>query len=79
MPKSVSDGTDGSIENRIRKLLPYPEIQLNLLTPLESVQLLLEIGEVEATDAACAAAAQISKVCAYLRYRCGDTAYTTGV
>ena len=40
-----------------------PEIQLNLLTPKESVKLLLDVGEVEVSAAASAAAAKIAKIC----------------
>ena len=51
------------ITTRIRKLIEgCAEVQLNLLTPAESVSLLLETGEVEASDAASEAAAQIAKV-----------------
>ena len=51
------------ITTRIRKLVKgCAEVQLNLLTPDESVKLLLETGEVAASDAASKAAAEIAKV-----------------
>ena len=56
------------ITTRIRKLVKgCAEVQLNLLTPDESVKLLLETAEVAPSDAASKAAAEIAKACAYLR------------
>ena len=53
---------------RIRDLIEgCKEVQLNLLTPTESIKLLLETGKVQASDAASKAAAQIAKACEYLR------------
>ena len=51
------------ITTRIRKLIKgCAEVQLNLLTPDESVKLLLETAEVVPSDAASKAAAEIAKV-----------------
>ena len=51
------------ITTRIRELIQgCAEVQLNLLTPTESISLLLETGKVEASDAASAAAGRIAKV-----------------
>ena len=70
MLNCVDPGSESSvlITTRIRELIEgCEEVQLNLLTPAESVSLLLETGKVKASDAASKAAAEIAKACEYLR------------
>ena len=65
MLNCVDPGSESSvlITTRIRELVEgCTEVQLNLLTPDESVKLLLETGKVKASDAASKAAAEIAKV-----------------
>ena len=56
------------VRTRIRKLIKgCAEVQLNILSAEESIQLLLETGEVQRSDSALDAAGQIARACEYLR------------